>query len=177
MVWQAAGVTITWLAMAILLIAVSNWLLVRRKDCISELNVTWFAFSFALLIWWALQFILGSGTIEPSKEKLYLEITRSGLTDPIEELWLVGAVIFVAIVPQLLTYILSGLAGTASTPKLVWQFEKIAIWSLIKFLAVAGGITVAEAFLSDYEEMHDHLVSGLRGLTALGLAFTVAVTQ
>jgi hypothetical protein len=103
-------------------------------------------------------------------------------------LGLVVAVLIIAIVPQVLTYILSGLSGCASTPKLVWHFEKIAIWSLIKFLAAFGGFLTASAVnLYDigfgpsvvntvilFSARVDRL---LQGLTAVAIAFVITILQ
>jgi hypothetical protein len=67
------------------------------------------------------------------------------LTNTAAELDLVAIILIVAILPQLMNYVLSGFLGCAATPRYVWQFEKVAIWSLIKFLAAFGGIFVADA--------------------------------
>lgn len=71
--------------------------------------------------------------------------TKEYLTDTKAELGLVATILLATIVPQLMNYILAGLSGCAATPKYVWQFEKIAIWSLIKFLAAFGGVFIADA--------------------------------
>lgn len=99
-----------------------------------------------------------------------------------------AAILIVTIAPQLLNYILAGFAGCAATPRYVWQFEKVAIWSLIKFLAAFGGISIAEAlgFYAQFGEDAltpdeggfgpDHYVEFfLWGIGAIGLAFVVAV--
>ncbi|WP_439373144.1 hypothetical protein [Bradyrhizobium sp. DASA03120] len=90
-----------------------------------------------------------------------------------------------AVVPQLFNYVLSGLSGCAATPKLVWQFEKIAVWSLIKFLAAFGGVFVAQG-LGAYSILtadgSNHVLMQyveyfLKGVTAVGLAFVLTVLQ
>ena len=111
------------------------------------------------------------------------------------ELALVLAVVITAIVPQLLTYILSGLCGCASTPKLVWQFEKFVIWSLIKFLAALAGFlaaavlnlgnvfnTVQSIYTGTFFPFwaaifHVDINTFLKVLSAIGGAFTLAVLQ
>jgi hypothetical protein len=62
------------------------------------------------------------------------------LTNTHAELGLVAIILIVTIAPQLMNYILAGLSGCAATPRYVCQFEKIAIWSLIKFSAAFGGV-------------------------------------
>jgi hypothetical protein len=128
-----------------------------------------------------------------SARYFYTEI-RSYLTNGHHELALVATILIVTIAPQLLNYILSGFAGCATTPRLVWQFEKIAIWSLIKFLAAFGGLSVAGAlgvyangknYLYDEASGQNFYLYGyggyvddlLWGVGAVTLAFVVAVCQ
>jgi hypothetical protein len=82
-----------------------------------------------------------------------------------------------------LNYILAGFAGCAATPRLVWQFEELAIWSLIKFLAAFGGISVANAVgihaidrtaILDVDRRVNDLLSGI---LLVELAFGVAFFQ
>jgi hypothetical protein len=180
---------VAWLAISILLVAVSLPILTRRKDCITEINVILFAFSFTFLIWGAVKVVLQPNIYEQSVA-MWIRLTRMNLTDPEVEISWIVLIILVAVAPQLLTYVLSGLAGTASTPKLVWQFEKIAIWSLIKFLAVAAGVLIADGMLPDKSSFREsnaiiysdvsfweHLEMLFSGLAALGLAFAITVAQ
>ena len=53
------------------------------------------------------------------------------LTNVQDELTLIAVVSALAIGPQLLTYILSALSGSASTPRFVSQIAKIAAWSFV----------------------------------------------
>jgi hypothetical protein len=116
---------------------------------------------------------------------LYLE-ARTYLTDTRAELGLVASILIVTIAPQLLNYVLTGFSGCAATPRYVWRFEKIAAWSLIKFLAAFGGISIAEAlgiyaiYLDEYDgqfALSKYADFFLWGLGAVGLAFVVAVLQ
>jgi hypothetical protein len=105
------------------------------------------------------------------------------LTDTHAELGVVATILIVTITPQLLNYILAGFSGCAATPRYVWQFEKIATWSLIKFLAAFGGVSVADA-LGIYAinsdsglKLEEYMDDLLWGVGAVGLAFVVAVFQ
>jgi len=69
------------------------------------------------------------------------------LTDVDDEALIIAVVAALVIGPQLLTYLLSGLSGSASPPKFVSQIGKISIWSFVKFTAGVGGIFVAEPFV------------------------------
>src|SRR5262249_23544668 len=65
------------------------------------------------------------------------------ITDLSGELILITVFIAITVAPQVLTYAFSGFSGTAKSPRFVLQFERIAAWSLIKFLAALGGYYAA----------------------------------
>jgi len=100
---------------------------------------------------------------------------------------LVAAILIVTIAPQFLAYILAGFAGCAAMPRLVWQFEKLAMWSLIKFSAAFGGISVADAFglyaihLSNQNRLVARLNTSLGnlvlGIVLVVVAFGLAIVQ
>jgi hypothetical protein len=119
----------------------------------------------------------------PQWTRFAYEQAKEFLTGAKSELSLVAAILIVTIVPQLLSYIFAGLAGCAATPKLVWEFEKLAIWSLIKFLSAFGGVTVSDALsiytfdLTDSEEIIGSLEDLVWGLGAVCLAFVIAALQ
>jgi hypothetical protein len=106
-----------------------------------------------MVIWWSINLAVHLNILRlwtPPKEPEHwarypYQIAREWLTDTHAELGFVAAILIVTIAPQFLNYILAGFSGCAATPRYVWQFEKIATWSLIKFLAAFGGLSVAEA--------------------------------
>jgi|SRR5215471_418042 len=186
-------------------------LLLRKAGGTAEINVIWYAFSLVFVIWWCVNAAitlsildLSSGipaTTEPGQSPpsaptrmlkpepgtglYYYIMFRGYLTDfKVESVW-VAAIVIIFIAPQLLSYFLSGLSGCASTPKYVWPFEKVAIWSSIKFLAALGGLFAAEAvelscvFYGDcnIEGFFTGMVSLLQGLTFVAVAFILAVLQ
>lgn len=168
----------------------------RRKGCTTEINVIWYAFSLVFVVWWCLSTAMALNGIEPEDLPLQPPISwlyfysqaEKYLSDLNAELSLVASIIIIAIAPQLLTYVLSGLSGCASTPRFVWQFEKIAIWSLVKFLAAFGGLQTAQMLGKSRFDLFRHLPSIeaviefyailLRdALISMALAFTIAVLQ
>jgi hypothetical protein len=208
---------IVWLTALLPLITVPLVIL-RRKGCTDEINIIWYAFSLVFVIWWCLNFALdlnlialpwsdalvskslltwngipkdsvapGQGPAPWTGQYVY-EMAKPFLTDYGAELGLVASILIVTIAPQLLNYILAGLSGCAATPRLVWEFEKIATWCLIKFLAAVGGISVADA-LGSYRitssvrqywlrrSSESYVDDLLWGLSAVGLAFIVTVVQ
>lgn len=50
----------------------------------------------------------------------------------------------VIILPQVLSYLPSGVFGCATPPLFVWTTLKLGVWSLVKFCAGFGGIVMAE---------------------------------
>ncbi|MFC5320543.1 hypothetical protein [Bradyrhizobium oligotrophicum] len=240
---------------AVLSVLVFSLIILRRKGCVAEINVIWYAFSLVFLLWWCLQLafhldilqqpfddelgaqynatmveikqlpdieknkydsqeqmrLAGQPVDDEFKRRRQLEQkladlgrrladgepwtvryvhlkVREYLTDTRAEIGAVAIFLIVTVGPQLMNYILSGLSGCAATPRYVWQFEKIAIWSLIKFLAAFGGLLVADA-LSFYQVtlfrdarakliiFIDYVSHLPWGLGAVALAFVTAVCQ
>lgn len=62
------------------------------------------------------------------------------LSDMAVEIKVLGTVVAVVILPQLLSYALSGLVGCAATPILLGATFRFVFWSAIKFLVAASGI-------------------------------------
>jgi hypothetical protein len=96
------------------------------------------------------------------------------LTDPGGEAAFIFISFILAIVPQWLTYFLSGLSGSASPPRFMSQFGRLAIWSLVKFAAALSGILAAQNL---GEMAAGHLFSYnlfLLSLLAISYAFAVA---
>jgi hypothetical protein len=69
-----------------------------------------------------------------------LEFIYKTLTEIDGELLLVGTIVYLGTAPQLFTYLLSGISGSATAPIYIRQIGLVAVWSLIKFLAGLGGI-------------------------------------
>jgi hypothetical protein len=113
-----------------------------------EIYVIWYVFFFSLLLFVALHIFA-----ETKQQKITevlgpsfvsaLETINKALTTLDDELLLAGAIVYIGIVPQLLTYVCSGLSGSATTPIYIRQIGLIAVWSIIKFLAILGGIQLA----------------------------------
>ena len=121
---------------------------------------------------------------DPWSALFFYQKAKEFLTAIRTELTLVVTILTVAVAPQLFNYILAGLSGHAATPKFVWQFERIAIWSLIKFLAAFGGFNLAQALsayaidMSDWTSVQENIVAPfLSGPYFVLLAFYCALGQ
>ena len=67
------------------------------------------------------------------------------LTNSEHEFLLFYVLIALALAPQILTYLLSGLSGCASAPYYVLEITSVGLWSIIEFTAALGGILVASS--------------------------------
>jgi len=121
-----------------------------REKHAGEIYLIWYINTFFFLLF------LGIGVVAEKQNARLTEVCGSYewacntvydyLTDTRGEISLIIIGVGLAIGPQVLTYLLSGLSGAASAPKLVLQVETIAIWSFVKFTAGLGGILAAEPF-------------------------------
>ena len=126
----------------------ANWLM--RKEHPGEIYIIWYIFSFSFLLFLGLEIAAEAnnyrltqmcGSYEGTCKAIY-----GSLKSAEDEFYLLGIVTGLVLGPQLLTYILSGIFGAASTPKFVWVIKQFIIWSYIKFNACLSGIQAASAF-------------------------------
>jgi|SRR5208337_4258916 len=61
------------------------------------------------------------------------------------EYYILIAIFVVLAVPQIISYLISGIFGCASRPLFISQITKFIMWSLIKAFAVISGISAANA--------------------------------
>ena len=165
------------------------FLLVLLVGSIGELNrqhsgeiyAIWYVFSFFFLLFFALYLTAEregkevTDVLGPSSAET-LKAVYNYLTNIEDELLLVAAVVYLAIAPQLLTYVLSGLSGSATAPVFVRQIRTIALWSLIKFLAGLSGILLAHA-LAELFLGKGNLRDFLQGVGIIAIAFFIAQAQ
>jgi len=165
---------------ALILMFLWGQILELRQHHSHEIYAIWYVFSFFGLIFFVLYLLaekdgkevsdaLGPSSAETLKA-MYGYLTRVG-----DELRLVGAFVYLAIAPQLLTYVLAGLSGSAAPPKFVRQIGTLAIWSVIKFMAGLSGILLSQILaklslgkqVSSYDFFH--------AMTFICVAFFLAV--
>jgi hypothetical protein len=153
-----------------------------RQHYSLEIFAIWYVFSFLLMIFIALYFFAEKSGQEitdllgPSYAGI-LKFIYNSITNVHDELLLVSVFVYIGIVPQLLTYLLSGLSGSASQPRFVRQIGIAAIWMLIKFMAALSGILLARP-LTDLLLGKTVPISGLvQGLGFISAAFTLALAH
>jgi len=139
-----------------------------------ELYLLWYIFSFFFLLFLALNLAARWTDQELNDFLGKFALVYGWLTNGKDELLFAAGIIYLGIGPQLLTYLLSGLFGSASSPIFVRQIETTAILSLVKFLMALSGIRLAAAFasLSFGEAASTNDLAF--GLLALGSAFLLA---
>jgi hypothetical protein len=125
-----------------------------RKENSTKIYLIWYLFSLSLFIAFsvfAYANLAGVMSIEDmfgrKLSRIIFSIYAYSL-DFGEELKLIAFVVLLVCVPQLLAYVLSGISGSSSSLVFVSRISQVAIWSMIKFLAVCSGLFLASP-LSD----------------------------
>jgi len=168
-----------YILLALALLIISGSIFETRKRHSLEIYTIWYIFSLFLFLFFALYYFAErEGTelariLGPSYTET-LTLIHHALTDVRGELQLVAAVVYLAIAPQLLTYVLSGLSGSATPPLFVRQTVTIAVWSIIKFLAGLGGILLAQPLARLSLGMQIPASDFAQGAMALASAFLTA---
>ncbi|UPK15807.1 hypothetical protein IVA93_37495 (plasmid) [Bradyrhizobium sp. 155] len=120
-----------------------------RRNHPGEVYVIWYACSFFFILFFGLTLLArvnGIGIYEIcGTHKETCQSIYDHLTDPKGEIAFLGVMVGLALGPQLMTYLISALWGTASAPKFVRHIQAIAVWSLVKFLAGLGGIVISQS--------------------------------
>jgi hypothetical protein len=166
------------LVVTLLYLSTANHALSRNHP--QETYAIWYIFSFFLLLFLALySFAEREGKeifdiLGPSYADM-LKFAYHMLTDVKGELILVAAVVYLAIGPQLLTYVLSGLSGSATPPMFVQQTATVAVWSVIKFAAGLGGILLAHPLVKLLMGAQVSVFDFAQGTVAIFAAFMLAL--
>jgi hypothetical protein len=129
------------------------WLLslvwILRRSHARHIYLIWYVFSFFFVLFLSLNVVAGHNQqhiedIFGSSAKAYFMTLYDLLTDGEGEIKMVLGIVGLVVLPQFLTYILSGVTGSASPPLLVSHSMDFAIWSLAKFSAALSAIVLAD---------------------------------
>jgi hypothetical protein len=144
----------------------------------AELNLIWYINSLFFLVFYVLSVAAGTKGIELTAfcgpYQSFCDRGYKALTDVGEEVALVFVVSALVVVPQAISYFLSGLTGAALTPKFIGLVRAFAVWSLIKFLAALGGIKTAEALAQMTLSKPTSVADLFTGPITTGLALSYA---
>jgi hypothetical protein len=139
-----------------------------RKKHPSDIRAVWFFFSLSLVVsvaiaWWA----SAAGYID-SKGSFHGEVgaaldkTLKVMLDLNTDFTILVFILALITIPQLLSYLLSGLFGTATSPLFIEGAIAFFIWSIVKSFATVAGIAVTMSVAG--------LLAGWRGVDVLGAA-------
>jgi hypothetical protein len=119
---------------------------IRKKNA-GTIYILWYLFSLFFVIFLVIRLtawfqsyplIQMCGSYEQACRTVYGSLTKIE-----DELYLLAVVTVLVLVPQLMTYLLSGIFGAAHPPILVEQIRKFVVWSYIKFNVCLAGIQLA----------------------------------
>jgi hypothetical protein len=147
-----------------------------------EIYAIWYVFSFFFLLFFFLYYYAEQTGIEVTdvfgdSSAESLRVIYNYLTDVNDEFRLVAALVYLAIGPQLLTYLLSGLSGSANPPMFVRQIGMIATWSVIKFMAALSGILLSHLLAKILFGMQADKFEFVQGFGTISAAFIFAFMQ
>jgi hypothetical protein len=125
-----------------------------RQEHAGHVHTIWYIFSLAFCI--TLIFYSSLPTFSYNDAELSVSdsedvITQLGRnfidisTDLYGEIYLIGGLIIIVVIPQIMSFVISGIFGCASRPVFVERITNIATLSFIKFLSVFAGIEAATA--------------------------------
>ncbi|MGO4396175.1 hypothetical protein AB4Z46_32985 [Variovorax sp. M-6] len=130
----------------------------------SDIRIVWYLFSLALtstflIAWWATSAgaIDAAGNFHGTAGAVLHKLLELML-DLQADLKILGAMVALVILPQFLSYVLSGLFGCAVAPMLVGPSFRFFFWSVVKSFVIAAGIILVVAVFG--------WVQGWNGLSA-----------
>jgi hypothetical protein len=141
--------TIISLVMYTLIFGVGSIAFLSFRGRAADIYVIWYVNSLFFVLFYGLEVatkLQGVSLLDVCGP--YKEVCNSVydmLTNSEHEFLLIYVLLGIALVPQILTYLLSGLSGCASAPHYVSEITSIGLWSIIKFTAGLGGILVASS--------------------------------
>lgn len=150
-------INITISILPLLFIAVTIFCIwILRKDHGSDIRIVWYFLSLAVVVtmiislWAVNKGALGqNGTFQGTYGEILSKLLKV-MTDLNTDLYVLGAILALITLPQLGSYVLSGLSGNAKTPLLIKESLGFFAWGLIKSLATSAGIFLCLAAFGIY---------------------------
>jgi hypothetical protein len=161
------------------LVTLCSCIFYMRYQYAAEIYLIWYIFSLFFLVFLVINLVAEKKHVPIANVfgTSLFEVVYSTLTDIDSEISLVAGTVALVIGPQLLTYVLSGLSGSASPPVFVGRIQTIAAWSLIKFLAGVGGILIAQLLVKLLSEKPISKQELIAAIFPLSFAFLIAHAQ
>lgn len=161
-----------------------SWYSIRqlRKDHGGDVRVVWYLFSLTFVItygiasWAVSNEVLNEHRFE-GELGAHLEQLLKAMLNLEASLIFVLAIAGLIVLPQLISYFLSGLSGCAGTPFLIEGSLSFLVWGLVKSFAVCGGIIISLAVFGIWHDwdtwQQDSLVMTYTSSMLIMLSFTV----
>jgi hypothetical protein len=126
-----------------------------------DIRVVWYLFSLSLVVTfgialWAVDIdaINKSGSFNGTSGEM-LKKLLDFMLDLNTDFKILLAIVTFIVLPQLLSYVLSGISGCASPPFLIERSWMFFIWGLVKSFAVCAGIIFSIAIFVIWKDWHD----------------------
>jgi hypothetical protein len=167
----------------VFVVALCLSILAVRRDHPDHVHALWYVFSLTFCAMSVLFFYiyehsraiqstpLGgmTGTIAVTFMKASMDVR--------EEIYILLTAGALLILPQILSYLISGIFGCGSPPILVSTVSRVVTWSLIKFFCVLSGMLAAQSTLALYGEpylrLKDAPVKFVEALLMICLSFLI----
>jgi len=126
-----------------------------RRDHPHHIHTLWYIFSLTLCAVSVLFLYIYAnknvqGTLLDGATGQIAVIFMNASMDVREEIYILIVILALFVLPQILSYGISGTFGCGSPPIFVSTISRIVTWSLIKFFAVLSGILAAQSILALY---------------------------
>jgi hypothetical protein len=151
------GVALTFLGL-VCVATLCALIMAVRRDHAHHVHTLWYVFSLTLCSVSVLFFYIHENARTLASTPLngttaigqIVVILMKASMDVREELYILATLSALLILPQVLSYLISGIFGCGSPPILVSTISRIVTWSLIKFFCVLSGILAAQSIAALY---------------------------
>lgn len=132
-----------------------------KKSHGRDIRIVWYFFSLSTVVTflvaiWAIKegAINTDGNFQGSYGPT-LQALLSFMLDLKTDFFILGTIVSIIIIPQLITYLLSGISGSASSPLFIDSSKDIFVWGAIKSFAICAGIIFTLSIFSFAEGWMD----------------------
>lgn len=159
----------------VFIICFSNITLREKYD--EEIRIVWYLFSFTVVLsfiigLWATQnqAIDSSGSFRGEAGQVLLWVINASV-DINTSFKILAATVVIIVVPQLLTYVFSGLFGVATKPVFLSESISFLVWGIVKTLIVTSGVTISILLFGFIMKWDSFTGSKSMGWTLLSIGF------
>lgn len=157
--------------MVLLVIGYSGFKLANEHG--TDIRVVWYLFSLALVATGiAAAWACGVGAINNQgvfngELGAIVNALLKFMLDLDTDLKIFSAILAIVVVPQIASYLLSGLFGCASAPIFVGEAIRFFVWSIVKSFVVAAGIILSVAIYGYFNNWNGWNVKGAASMSSM----------